>query len=202
MSRSGGRSLRFVVVTRNPGKAREFEKIFSERGLRFRVEPMETPEIQSEDLREVAERSVLYAYDVLREPVMVEDAGLFIEALNGFPGPFSSYVYKTVGVEGILKLMRGVEDRRARFISVIAFYSPITEPVKFFMGEVEGYISDRVRGSKGFGFDPIFIPTEGDGRTFGEMSVEEKNKLSHRARAARKFAEWISRIREVPPPYE
>jgi len=202
MSRSGGRSLRFVVVTRNPGKAREFGKIFSEYGLRFRIEPMETPEIQSEDLREVAERSVLYAYDVLREPVMVEDAGLFIEALRGFPGPFSSYVYKTIGVEGILKLMRGVEDRRAKFISVIAFYSPITEPVKFFMGEVEGYISDRVRGSKGFGFDPIFIPTEGDGRTFGEMGVEEKNKLSHRGRAARKFAEWISRIREVPPPYE
>ena len=202
MSRSGGRSLRFVVVTRNPGKAREFEKIFSEYGLRFRIEPMETPEIQSEDLREVAERSVLYAYDVLREPVMVEDAGLFIEALNGFPGPFSSYVYKTIGVEGILKLMRGVEDRRAKFISVIAFYSPITEPVKFFMEEVEGYISDRVRGSKGFGFDPIFIPTEGDGRTFGEMGVEEKNKLSHRGRAARKFAEWISGIREVPPPYE
>ncbi|MCD6421357.1 MAG: XTP/dITP diphosphatase [Thaumarchaeota archaeon] len=202
MSRSGGRSLRFVVVTRNPGKAREFEKIFSEYGLRFRIEPMETPEIQSEDLREVAERSVLYAYDVLREPVMVEDAGLFIEALNGFPGPFSSYVYKTIGVEGILKLMRGVEDRRAKFISVIAFYSPITEPVKFFMGEVEGYISEEARGSKGFGFDPIFIPAEGDGRTFGEMSVEEKNKLSHRARAARKFAEWISGIREVPPPYE
>jgi len=202
MSRSGGRSLRFVVVTRNPGKAREFEKIFSERGLRFRVEPMETPEIQSEDLREVAGKSALYAYDVLREPVMVEDAGLFIEALNGFPGPFSSYVYKTIGVEGILKLMRDVEDRRARFISVIAFYSPITEPVKFFTGEVEGYISEEVRGSKGFGFDPIFVPAEGDGRTFGEMEVEEKNRFSHRARAARKFAEWISGIREVPPPYE
>ena len=169
---------------------------------RFRIEPMETPEIQSEDLREVAERSVLYAYDVLREPVMVEDAGLFIEALNGFPGPFSSYVYKTIGVEGILKLMRGVEDRRAKFVSVIAFYSPITEPVKFFTGEVEGRISEEARGSKGFGFDPIFIPAEGDGRTFGEMDVEEKNKLSHRARAARKFAEWILRIREVPPPYE
>ena len=202
MSRRGGRGLRFVIVTRNKGKAEEFKKIFSGYGLRFRVEPMETPEIQASDLRSIAKESVLYAYDVLREPVMVEDAGLFIDALNGFPGPFSSYAYKTIGIRGILKLLEGVEDRRARFVSVIAFYSPLTEPVRFFVGEVEGYISDEPRGSKGFGFDPIFIPAEGDGRTFGEMDVEEKNRFSHRARSSKKFAEWISRLEELPPPYE
>ena len=154
MSRSGGRGLRFVVVTSNKGKAKEFEEIFSEYGLRFRVEPMKTPELQAMDLKLIAKNSALYAYDVLREPVMVEDAGLFVNALRGFPGPFSSYVYKTIGINGILKLLEGVEDRRAKFVSVIAFYSPITEPLRFFIGEVEGFISEKPRGIQGVWIRP------------------------------------------------
>jgi len=202
MLRRGGKGLRFVVVTSNPGKAEEFKELFSKYGLRFRIEPMKTPEIQAADLRLIAENSALYAYDVLREPVLVEDAGLFIDALNGFPGAFSSYVYKTIGISGILKLLEGVENRRARFISVIAFYFPLIEPVKIFTGVVEGYISNEPRGSKGFGFDPVFVPVKGDGRTFGEMDVSEKNELSHRASSARKFVEWISSIENIPPAYE
>ncbi len=200
--RSGGKGIRFVVVTSNPGKAREFEDLFSRYGLSFRVEPIKTPEIQAVDLKLIAEQSALYAYDVLREPAMVEDAGLFIDILSGFPGPFSSYAYKTIGIRGILKLMEGVEDRRARFLSVIAFYTPMIGNVKIFAGEVEGYISAEPRGSGGFGFDPIFVPAEGDGRTFAELSIEEKNRLSHRARAARKFAEWLSSIETASPAYE
>lgn len=200
--RSGERGIRFVVVTSNPGKAREFENIFSEYKLSFRIEPIKTPEIQAMDLRIIAEESAIYAYDILREPVLVEDAGLFINALNGFPGPFSSYAYKTIGIKGILKLMENVEDRRARFLSVIAFYTPMIGGVKIFTGEVEGYIAMEPRGSGGFGFDPIFIPAEGDGRTFAEQSIEEKNKLSHRARAAKKFAEWILSLKPISPAYE
>ncbi|MCF3653350.1 MAG: XTP/dITP diphosphatase [Aigarchaeota archaeon] len=202
MLRSGERGIRFVVVTSNLGKAREFESIFSEYGLSFRIEPIKTPEIQAVDLRIIAEQSAIYAYDILREPVLVEDAGLFIDALNGFPGPFSSYVYKAIGIRGILKLMEDVEDRRARFLSVIAFYTPMIGGVKIFTGEVEGYIAREPRGSSGFGFDPIFIPAEGDGKTFAEQSVEEKNKLSHRARAARKFAEWMLSLEPISPAYE
>ena len=200
--RSGERGTRFVVVTGNPGKAREFESIFSGYGLSFRIEPIKTPEIQAVDLRVIAEQSAIYAYDILREPVLVEDAGLFIDALNGFPGPFSSYVYRTIGIRGILKLMENVEDRRARFLSVIAFYTPMIGGVKIFTGEVEGYIAREPCGSSGFGFDPIFIPAEGDGKTFAEQSVEEKNKLSHRARAARKFAEWMLSLEPISPAYE
>ncbi|MEM4527201.1 MAG: RdgB/HAM1 family non-canonical purine NTP pyrophosphatase, partial [Nitrososphaerota archaeon] len=165
-----------------------------------RVEPLKTREIQSVDLKEVAIESVLYAYNILREPVMVEDAGLFIDALNGFPGPYSSYVYRTIGVKGVLKLLENLQDRKAKFVSIIAFYSPFTN-LKTFTGEVEGRISYEARGESGFGFDPIFIPIDGDGRTFAEMNLEEKNKISHRGRSARKFAEWISSLRKLPPPY-
>lgn len=196
--RRGG--VRLVLVTTNKGKVEEFEAVFSEYGLRFRWEPMPTLELQSTDLRRVAAFSAEYAYRTLREPVVVEDAGLFIEALNGFPGPYSSYAYKTIGVEGVLRLMEGVKERGAKFLSAIAFYSPLTE-LKVFTGEVEGWIAREPRGSSGFGFDPIFVPREGDGRTFAEMSVEEKNRFSHRARAARKFAEWVKGLEPLPPPY-
>ena len=194
--------MRLVIVTTNRGKAEEFGRVFSEYGLRFRVEYMRTPEIQSEDLEEIAKHSVMYAYRTLREPVMVEDAGLFIDALNGFPGPYSSYVYRTLGVSGILRLMDGVVDREADFISAIAFYSPFTE-LKVFKARTEGWISEKPRGVSGFGFDPIFVPREGDGRTYAEMSIEEKNRVSHRGKAARMLAEWLSRFEEeeLPPPY-
>jgi len=200
-NRSGSRmAMRFVLVTTNKGKASEFSQIFKEYGFNFRVEPMATPEIQEDDLRKIARYSVLYAYKVLREPVLVEDAGLFIKALNGFPGPYSSYVYKTIGVDGILKLMEGVVRRDARFESALAFYSPLTE-LKIFTGAVEGRISEEPKGRGGFGFDPIFIP-DGSIKTFAEMSLEEKNRFSHRARAARKFAEWFKTLKTLPPIYQ
>lgn len=199
MLRRGG-NVRIVIVTTNKGKYEEFSNLFSKYGLRFRWEPMATEEIQATDVRKIALHSVIYAYKMLREPVIVEDAGLFIDALKGFPGPYSSYVYRTLGVEGVLKLMEGAGNRRARFLSALAFYSPLTE-LKIFTGSVEGRIAESPRGESGFGFDPIFIPDEGDGRTFAEMGVEEKNEFSHRARSARKFAEWIKSLPPLSPPY-
>jgi len=123
----------------------------------------------------------------------VEDAGLFVEALKGFPGPYSAYVYRTLGTRGILKLMENVEDRAASFRSVVVFSSPEHQPVCF-SGEVKGRISMEERGDSGFGFDPIFEPEAGDGRTFAEMTTEEKNRYSHRAEALRRFAKWYSSL--------
>ena len=191
---------RFVLVTTNKGKAEEFSEIFTEYGFDFRVEPMATPELQEDDLKKIAQYSVFYAYKVLREPVLVEDAGLFIKTLNGFPGPYSSYVYKTIGIDGILKLMKDVREREAKFESALAFYSPLTE-LKMFTGTIEGRISEEPRGSGGFGFDPIFIPNGSD-KTFAEMDLEEKNRFSHRAKAAKKFAEWFKNLKALPPIYQ
>ncbi len=191
--------MRFTLVTTNKSKIEEFIDIFKQYNLKYRIELLKTKEIQSTDLKEIAKESVIYAYNILREPVMVEDAGLFIRSLKGFPGPYSSYVYSTVGVIGILRLMSDVTDRSAVFQSVIAFYSPYTG-IKLFSGEVNGIISYEPKGLGGFGFDPIFIPEEGDGRTFAEMEIHEKNKISHRGRAAMKFIEWVTSLKS-PLPY-
>jgi len=146
-------------------------------------------EIQSEDIEEISKHAAKSLVQRSKVPVIVEDAGLFIDELQGFPGPYSAYVYETLGSEGILRLMQGASNRSAAFLSVVAFCGPNVE-VRSFSGRVNGRIAQQCAGSRGFGFDPIFVPDKGDGRTFAEMNTEEKNRLSHRSRSFIRFAEW------------
>ncbi|MEM2192168.1 MAG: RdgB/HAM1 family non-canonical purine NTP pyrophosphatase, partial [Candidatus Hadarchaeales archaeon] len=148
-------------------------------------------EIQSNSLAEIAKFSAKHAFSILHSPCFVEDAGIFISALNGFPGPYSKFVFMTIGNAGVLKLLEGTKNRDAKFISAVG-YCDGSEP-KVFLGSVAGKISRKPRGTSGFGFDPIFIPEGGDGKTFGEMSVEEKNAFSHRAKAVEAFLKWFKK---------
>ena len=178
-------------VTSNVHKFQEARRVLSEYNIATAKLKVEAVEIQDDSLENIAKFSALDAVKNCGLPVFVEDAGLFVEALQGFPGPYSRYVYDTVGVDGILKLMKNIENRSAHFMSVVAFSSPKEQPVCF-VGKVEGKLSLQKRGTAGFGYDPIFTPLEGDGRTFAEMTTAEKNRFSHRAEALRMFAEWYS----------
>jgi XTP/dITP diphosphohydrolase len=180
-------------VTSNINKFQEARRVLYEYKIATAKLRIEAVEIQDDMLENIAKYSVQDAIKNCGLPIFVEDAGLFVEALDGFPGPYSKYVYNTVGVKGILKLMKDVTDRGAYFMSVIAFGSPDEQPVCF-VGKVKGKLSLEMRGAYGFGYDPIFVPLEGDGRTFAEMSMTEKNGFSHRAEALRKFAEWYSGV--------
>ena len=178
-------------VSSNVNKFYEVREVLNEFGLSTVLLRLRKVEVQSDSIEEVARRSAELTAKELGLNVVTEDAGLFIKALNGFPGPYSSYVYRTLGNQGILKLMEGVDERDAEFRSAVAFAEPEGE-VKVFVGVVKGEIAREIASGRKFGFDPIFIPYEGDGRTFGELEVEEKNALSHRARALRKLAEWLT----------
>jgi XTP/dITP diphosphohydrolase len=180
-------------ATGNIHKFNEVRSILSQFGFAVGMLRLKGVEIQSESIREIAEISVKNAYERCRLPIFVEDAGLFINALDGFPGPYAAYVYHTIHNSGILKLMENKTDRRARFQSVIA-YCDQQSPCRpeCFIGEVKGEITTDVRekqGKSGFGFDPIFQP-EGSAKTFAEMTIAEKNGYSHRAMAICKFAKW------------
>ena len=123
--------------------------------------------------------------------IMVEDAGFFVEALNEFPGVYSSYVMKMIGNEGILKLLGNSSNRKAKFKAVVAYYSTEHQIIHYFKGDVRGNVSFKIRGNNGFGFDPIFIPDKMPDKTFGEISIDIKNKISHRSEAIIKLGDFL-----------
>ena len=178
---------KIVFVTGNKGKFAEVRDIL----LAFEVEVIQDkngyPELQEEELEPIAAYGAQFVADKLNMPVMVDDSGIFIKALNGFPGPYSRFVEDRLGNPRVLKLMEGEKDRTAYFKTVIGYCEPEKEPLVF-PGVVEGKIAFAERGTGGFGYDPIF---EYNGMTFGELGDAEKNKVSHRRRAIDKFLEWF-----------
>ncbi|MEZ0393924.1 MAG: RdgB/HAM1 family non-canonical purine NTP pyrophosphatase [Desulfurococcaceae archaeon] len=175
--------MKLALVTSNVNKYREMSEVALELGFELEMVPGLKFELQADSLEDVARISALFSYVLLGRPVIVEDAGLFIDALNGFPGVYSNYAYRTIGIRGVLKLLEGVSDRRACFRSAACIVDGSN--VVLGLGEVCGEIVESPRGDKGFGFDPIFRPFGSD-RTFGEMDVREKNVYSHRAMSTRK----------------
>ena len=178
-----------TFITGNEHKVIEAENIFKDYGIELEHIDLGYTEPQG-SLEEVAMSGAEYACRELDKPVIVEDAGLFIRALNGFPGTYSHYVQDTIGNQGILKLLNNVPDRYAEFRSVIGYCAPNSEP-KTFLGKVEGEISVIESGDLGFAFDPIFyVPNEC--KTFGQLTTDEKNQFSHRKCSLKKFIEWYS----------
>ena len=172
-------------VTSNKGKFVEAAAIFGD----LVQKNIGYTEIQADTLDEVAAFGMKEVVARLQGPVMLEDAGLFIDALKGFPGVYSAYVQKTIGNQGILRLMEGAADRKAHFRSVVAYIEPGIEPVMF-AGEVHGQIGHEARGTKGFGYDPIFYIGE---KSLGEMEIVEKNEISHRAASMKALKNWLNK---------
>src|SRR5207245_7113628 len=178
-------------MTENPDKFREARSILDGQGIQIRQLRRAKGKGQDSSLEKIARFAVKAASVNRTGLLLVEDSGLFIKALKGFPGPFSSYVYKTIGLKGILSLMHDQWKRNAYFRTSIAVASANLSP-RVFTGTVRGSVTREVRGTAGFGYDPICIP-EGFRETFGQTKSGFKNKTSHRARAFLKLANWYNR---------
>jgi XTP/dITP diphosphohydrolase len=135
-----------------------------------------------------------YVHDTYAKNCFADDTGLEIESLDGRPGVFSAR-YATNGhdfdanIDKVLDELRGIENRKARFRTVIALI--LNESVYYFEGIVNGVIISERKGIKGFGYDPVFRP-DGYSQTFAEMPLSEKNKISHRAKAVGKLVEFLN----------
>ncbi len=179
----------FYFVTDNPHKLEEANAAMSRYAITVKkFTEAKKIEIQDVNLEEIASTALALILQKTDEPVFVEDSGLFVHHLNGFPGPYSSYVYDTIGSEGILKLLEGAKSRKAEFKSSVAFGMKGKWLVTF-SSVTEGTIQLQARGEKGFGFDPIFVPMWNQ-KTFAEMEIAEKTIFSHRAKALTKLALW------------
>ncbi len=175
-------------MTTNEGKFREVSHMLNDAGFECEMLDIDYPEVQSDTLEEVVKSAMATLAGSIEGDFLIDDSGLFIHSLGGFPGTYSSYVYHTIGLDGILKILAGSEDREAEFRC--AFGLQWKGHVKLFAGAVEGSIVHEKKGESGFGYDPIFLPT-GHEETFAEMSTEEKNKLSHRGKALEKVLEFL-----------
>lgn len=186
-------------LTGNPGKLEEATTLLAPLGWTVQsfVVGGSVPDVvepQADNLTTVALAKVAQGVEILAndsrlsESLLVEDSGLFIDSLPDFPGVYSAQILKSLGLEGILKLVG--ENRSAHFTTIAALWTG--EVVEVFVGQCEGKISETIQGEHGFGYDPIFIPDAGDGeRTFAEMSIEEKAACSHRGKALHALASFL-----------
>ena len=175
-------SFDLFFVSSNYHKYKEAQKILHSFGIYLGFFKYDLEEIQSTSLKKIASKKAQQAFQKYKKPIIVEDDGLFIDSLNGFPGPYSSYVFKTIGNKGILQLLK--QNRKAKFVSIISFCDDKNS--KSFEAKIDGNISKTQKG-KGWGYDPIFMPKNVD-KSFAELS--NKNELSHRYKALKKFSNW------------
>ena len=159
------------LITGNMGKVAEFKSILGPI-VTINHMKLDYPELRSDDVCEIAKLAAKQLADKLGKNIVVEDSGFFITELNGFPGACSAYIHERIGLLGLLKLMDGISNRECFYRSAVGYCEPGSEPVAF-LGEEKGEIADSIRGDKGFGHDPIFIP-EGSTATYGEIGVEAK----------------------------
>ena len=171
-----------LFVSSNIHKFTETEKILKSFGISIQFFKLNLEEIQSNSIKQIAIKKAQNAFSKCKKPLIVEDDGIFIDSLGGFPGPYSSYVHKTIGNKGILNLLK--YNRGAKFVSTITYCDK--NGLESFEGKLDGTISKSQKG-KGWGYDPIFIPKNMQ-KTFAQL--DEKNIISHRYKALKKFSNW------------
>ena len=197
----------FVLATANPDKAREIAAVLTDEAPAHELvaRPPEVPDVDEvgETLEDNARIKAVALCAATALPAVADDTGLHVDALGGAPGvhsaryagedaTYADNVEKLLGELDALPL----EKRAARFATVAVARWPDGLEVAA-LGEVEGVITTAARGDGGFGYDPVFVPLEGDGRTFAEMTAQEKQTLSHRARAFRTLAQGVRVVQEA-----
>ena len=189
---------KLVLATGNEGKKKEIEYLLRDFDLKiYSLRDFDgLPEVDEDQptLEGNAEKKARVIHELVGMPTLADDTGLEVDALDGRPGVYSA---RYAGEDGnadanrelLLKEMANQSNRAARFRTVLAYF--INGEKHLFEGVCEGEIIEIERGVGGFGYDPVFVP-ENSQMTFAEMSVEEKNKISHRGKALRKFVDYLS----------
>ena len=194
---SDGRSV--VLATRNPHKVAEMRRLFEPAGIT--VEPL-APEVElpSEDGLTFADNALpkaLAAAAATGRPSIADDSGIEAAALNGGPGVRSARYagFDATDEENLLKLVaEAPPDSRLRYVCALAYVNPETGEERVFFGDCRGRMARERRGSRGFGYDPVFVPdATGDNRTMAELTDAEKDAISHRGHAVRALVKWIRR---------
>lgn len=191
--------MRIVIASHNQGKINEFEKMLEPLG--YSVVGVEELGIDvskvvedGDTFKENALIKAKYVYDLLNIPVLSDDSGLMLEAFPDLLGVQTARYLEgqpySKKHEVLLESYKEIENRSALFETALVFYDGSAH---YFTGSVEGSIVKEVRGTQGFGYDPVFVP-KGRKESFAEMGPEEKSKISHRSIAVSKFLEYLKEV--------
>lgn len=182
-----------TFVTGNKDKVRETEQILQ---VTLDVADIDLDEIQELDLEKVALHKVKQAYEKTKKPVIIDDVSVVIHVWNNFPGPLIKWVLKASNgtPEMLLKMLEKETQRDATATLAIGFSNGKIQ--RIFYGHIKGTIGYKIIGENGFGWDKVFIP-KGETRTLAQMSVDEKNSISHRRKALDKLKDFLIEDKEV-----
>jgi XTP/dITP diphosphohydrolase len=191
-----------VIASSNPGKINEISLLF--RSSKFSIVPINslvnkylriTPEEKGKSFSENARIKANYYGKIIGRYVIADDSGLVVDSLKGEPGINSARLAETDSkkVSIVLRKMKRIKEKKrtAKFKCVIALYHPSKKQTLFFSGETKGLITHKPLGKSGFTYDPIFFSPE-LGKTFAQATIEEKNSVSHRARAVNKLIKFLN----------
>ena len=184
-----------IFVTTNPGKVASAQRYFEDKNVKFISYNHELIEPRTEDIQEIAKSKVYQAYEIVKNPCIALDSGFFIDELKGFPKAYVNHALDTIGIKGILKLMKDVENRKCSFREVLAYYDG--KEIKYFFAEHRGKLSNEVKGvyneKKWSDLWYIFIP-EGSEKTLAEFSdLEHKNRIKESVSSIKNFADWYEK---------
>jgi len=188
-------------VTGNSGKVASLQHILEQYGIKVKQEKIELSEIQADDLESVSVYKAKQAFDILKKPVIVDDSGFFIECLNGFPGVYTKYILDTIGINGLMAIMKNKENRNCGFKSVATFINSQGD-IRVFNGPYEEGtlakdIDNEEREEAWSELWKIWIP-QGYNQTLSQMlpQVKKERSVSKESHFS-KFAEWISENSEI-----
>jgi len=189
------KQVEIYFVTGNKDKFNEIGGVLKREGIKVKQTDLDLPEVKKgNDILNTAKAKAIMASKLLGKPVIYDDDGLFIKSLNDFPGINTAFAINTIGIEGILKLIRG-KDRSAEFRSALAYADPEGR-FKIVINSTKGKLSAKPKGSlkKHFQLDTLFIPAR-DTRTFSEMTIEEKNRYAkHNVQNAIELAKLLKSV--------
>ena len=197
--------MRIVCASANPHKVEELARLLPS-WVDLVARPSDIGDID-EDAPTLEGNAIIKAVEIANhasEWAISDDTGLEVDALNGAPGVRSARFAGEHATDAenralLLAKLEGAQNRSARFRTVVALVSSKGD-IHFVGGECAGTIAESERGDSGFGYDSLFVPTDGDGRTFAEMSGSEKDAVSHRGRALAQVPELLARIFGLPTP--
>jgi len=213
---ANNKQLKISFVTGNEMKAKEMRRILGDHGaltdeectnwyaedgggddssscclFNLQTLNVDLPEIQEVDTLAIAKNKAIQGAFLSGGPCVVEDTSLQFTALGGMPGPYIKWFSQKLGNEGLYNILQAYEDKSATAVCTLAFCSyPHADPV-LFTGETKGKIVKPTSTVKGGGWDAIFVPDTQD-KSFSEMNITEKNRVSHRGKAVRKWADWLA----------